>query len=325
MAKFIIPVIISVIIIGGIIPLSFSSNPNLFVTPEIEQSGIFYGHQVVGVMVVDSDISETDEAKGEPDVTVNGKTLRMIQSVDGNWYGYFASRDHAIFADGVLDNGINFGKFCHDSTLILDGANNVDVFDTVGIAIDVSSNSSVEGSDVKFPPDPIPSTATCDSIDNPGSVGMNVIDDIPPINPDNGIGYAGQIGLNPELWPFIQLYSIQDGGLGAFIQYNKGGGAQTIHLDFLGEFPSTQGLVESIVLEVEDKSLSSKVEMKLLQPLEKILKNLNDDNPKNDKNICKSLDVFINKVKSQAGKQISFNDAQDLIDSTNQTKQIICN
>jgi hypothetical protein len=56
MAKFIIPVIISVIIIGGIIPLSFSSNPNLFVTPEIEQSGIFYARQVIEVKVVDSDI-----------------------------------------------------------------------------------------------------------------------------------------------------------------------------------------------------------------------------------------------------------------------------
>ena len=323
MAKFIIPVIISVIIIGGIIPLSFSSNSNLFVTPEIEQSGIFYGHQVVGVMVVDSDISETDEAKGEPDVTVNGKTLRMIQSVDGNWYGYFASRDHAIFADGVSDNGINFGKFCHDSSTILGGSNDVDVFDTVGIAIDVSSNSSVEGSDAKFPPDHIPSTATCDSMDNPGSVGMNVIDDIPQINPDNGIGYAGQIGLNPDLWPFIQLYPITEPGV--TIQYNKGGGAQTIHLDFLGQFPFPQDLVESLVLKVQDKSLSSKVEMKLLQPLDKILKNLNDDNPKNDKNICKSLDVFIKKVKSQAGKQISFIDAQDLIDSTNLTKQIMCN
>ena len=325
MAKFIIPVIISVIIIGGIIPLSFSSNPNLFVTPEIEQSGIFYGHQVVEVKVVDSDISETDEAKGEPDLTVNGRILRMVQAVDGNWYGYFANRDYAIFADGVSDNGINYGKFCHDSTTILDGANNVDVFDTVGIAIDVSSNSSVEGSDVKFPPDHIPPTATCDSIDNSGSVGMNVIDDIPPINPDNGGGYAGQIGLNPDLWPFVQLYPISEDGIGVIIQYNKGGGAQIIHLDFLGEFPSTQDLAESLILEVEDKSLSSKVEIKLLQPLEKILKNLNDDNPKNDKNICKSLDVFINKVKSQAGKQISFNDAQDLIDSTNLAKQIMCN
>jgi hydrogenase maturation factor HypE len=49
--------------------------------------------------VIDSDINDTDEAKGEPDVTVNGKVLRMVQAVDGNWYGYFADRLMAIAAD----------------------------------------------------------------------------------------------------------------------------------------------------------------------------------------------------------------------------------
>ena len=54
------------------------------------------GPQVIEVVVIDSDINDTDEAKGEPDVTVNGKILRMVQGVDGNWYGYFADR---IMAD----------------------------------------------------------------------------------------------------------------------------------------------------------------------------------------------------------------------------------
>jgi hypothetical protein len=46
------------------------------------------GPQVIEVVVIDSDINDTDQAKGEPDVTVNGKILRMVQAVDGNWYAY---------------------------------------------------------------------------------------------------------------------------------------------------------------------------------------------------------------------------------------------
>ena len=51
--------------------------------------------------MIDSDINDTDEAKGEPDVTVNGKILRMVQGVDGNWYGYFADETMADTADAT--------------------------------------------------------------------------------------------------------------------------------------------------------------------------------------------------------------------------------
>jgi hypothetical protein len=34
-------------------------------------------------------IDDTDQAKGEPDVTINVKILGMVQTADGNWYGYF--------------------------------------------------------------------------------------------------------------------------------------------------------------------------------------------------------------------------------------------
>ena len=47
------------------------------------------------------------KAKGEPDVTVNGKILRMVQAVDGNWYGYFADRDQAQIADSTASNRSN--------------------------------------------------------------------------------------------------------------------------------------------------------------------------------------------------------------------------
>jgi hypothetical protein len=40
------------------------------------------------VNVKDESSFSTDELVGEPDVTINGKQLRMAQATDGNWYGY---------------------------------------------------------------------------------------------------------------------------------------------------------------------------------------------------------------------------------------------
>ena len=38
----------------------------------------------------------------EPDVTVNGATLKMIQAGDGNWYAYIAEKTMAENADNLL-------------------------------------------------------------------------------------------------------------------------------------------------------------------------------------------------------------------------------
>ena len=106
----------------GVVPAAYAThNANLFVSAE---SSLFdnymSGPQVIEVVVIDSDISDTDEAKGEPDVTVNGKILRMVQAVDGNWYGYFADKDMATMADAtttVSGAGLDFGKVCMDADL----------------------------------------------------------------------------------------------------------------------------------------------------------------------------------------------------------------
>ena len=77
--------------VPGAMPAAHAANANLFVSAENSQfDNYMSGPQVIEVVVIDSDINDTDEAKGEPDVTVNGKILRMVQAVDGNWYGYFA-------------------------------------------------------------------------------------------------------------------------------------------------------------------------------------------------------------------------------------------
>ena len=67
----------------------------------------FAGPQIVEVSVMDPDNMDTDKAMTEPDVTVNGNRLRMIQATDGIWYGYFADRAMVENADarGVLDFG----------------------------------------------------------------------------------------------------------------------------------------------------------------------------------------------------------------------------
>ncbi|MDH3517186.1 MAG: hypothetical protein OEM44_10320, partial [Nitrosopumilus sp.] len=80
----------------SMMPVAFAANANLFVSAENSQfDNYMSGPQVIEVVVIDSNINDTDQGKGEPDVTVNGKKLRMAQAVDGNWYGYFADRTQA--------------------------------------------------------------------------------------------------------------------------------------------------------------------------------------------------------------------------------------
>jgi hypothetical protein len=100
----------------GVMPAAFAANANLFVSAENSQfDNYMSGPQVIEVVVIDSDINDTDQAKGEPDVTVNGKILRMVQAVDGNWYGYFADNTMAGLADAtttVAGQGLDFGTIC---------------------------------------------------------------------------------------------------------------------------------------------------------------------------------------------------------------------
>ena len=44
-------------------------------------------------------------------------------------------------------------------------------------------------------------------------------------------GQIGQIGIKPNSWPFIQLYDLNPTG-NVIVQYNKGGGAQSVTLTF---------------------------------------------------------------------------------------------
>ena len=212
---------------------AFAANANLFVSAENSQfDNYMSGPQVIEVVIIDSDIHDTDEAKGEPDVTVNGKILRMVQAVDGNWYGYFADQTQASIADSTTikfagGEGLDFGTFCESETRGEENAVGIDVGDTVGVAIAVGG-IGVGGENGTSSGDSI--TAPCKMPDTT-STQINVVREAKDVNISLGLDKIGQIGIEANAWPFIQLYDLSPGG-NVNVQYNKGGGAQSVQLTF---------------------------------------------------------------------------------------------
>jgi hypothetical protein len=163
--------------VPGVMPAAHAANANLFVSAENSQfDNYMSGPQVIEVVVIDSDINDTDEAKGEPDVTVNGKILRMVQAVDGNWYGYFADRDMALIADytNTLDNtqvgaGLDFGTFCSAGSG--ESVLGFDTGDTDGIAVAISGNTTGTGNGTNGDSDGGAINTTCTSAELVAKVG----------------------------------------------------------------------------------------------------------------------------------------------------------
>ncbi|MCA9828411.1 MAG: hypothetical protein KC444_08525, partial [Nitrosopumilus sp.] len=202
----------------SMMPAAFAANANLFVSAENSQfDNYMSGPQVIEVVVIDSDINDTDQGKGEPDVTVNGKKLRMAQAVDGNWYGYFADKPRAVIADGTVGategEGLDFGAICTAAEAL--AATDVDFADTVGVALQrLNANCAVDAPDAGI---------------------LHVVREAKQLNanPSANVGTSvGQIGVD-ELgeWPYIQLYTLSVGG-NVVVQYNKGGGAQSVTLTY---------------------------------------------------------------------------------------------
>ena len=240
--------------VPGVMPAAHAANANLFVSAENSQfDNYMSGPQVIEVVIIDSDINDTDEAKGEPDVTVNGKILRMVQAVDGNWYGYFADMDQAQIADSVVavaggnGTGIDFGDFCTaasaGTTILADASG---FTDTEGVAMPASGMGengvgSSSGGVI---------TNDCTLANGFAANGTNnVVREYKTVNTSvSTTGSIGQIGLSMTtlghsvvsavstgdlngLWPFIQLYDLNPTG-NVVVQYNKGGGVQSTTLTF---------------------------------------------------------------------------------------------
>ncbi len=200
-----------------------AANPNLFVSAENSYyDNHFTGSMVIEVIVNDQGLSDTSVGKGEPDVTINGNNLRMVQATDGRWYGYFANLEKAKAADqiafdtGVPGVGLDFGVFCSKDTTAFGPS----FSESDGIAIPRSGGvTGATNGNSGF--------GTCTGTPA-GSVINNVVRNPKSINQNSAIP-TGQIGLNPNAWPIIQLYSFNND---LTIQYNGAGGTQQVTLQY---------------------------------------------------------------------------------------------
>ncbi len=211
---------ISVLVFLPISQADAGSNPNLSVSAENSKfNNHFSGSMVIEVVIRDSNIQDTDEGKGEPDVTLNGKNLRMVQATDGNWYAYFANVDKAKIADSTVGSegeGLDFGVFCGRNTTSL----GINLSETDGVAIPRDGNM------IGFTNGNVSFSSCTGSPTNTDNLN-NVVRKAKSINTNSNI-IPGQIGLHPNAWPLIQLFSFDD----VTIQYNRGGGTQQVNLEY---------------------------------------------------------------------------------------------
>jgi len=218
--KLILLLAFSVFLLIPISQADAAMNPNLSVSAENSKfNNHFAGSMVIEVVIRDSSIGDTDEGKGEPDVTINGKSLRMVQATDGNWYAYFANVDKAKVADSTVGSpgeGLDFGVFCSRDTSSL----GISLSETDGVAIPRSGGlSGFTNGDVSF--------SSCTGTPTNSANLNNVVRKAKSINTNPNIP-SGQIGLDPNAWPIIQLYSFDD----VIIRYNPGGGVQQVDLEY---------------------------------------------------------------------------------------------
>ena len=215
--------IFSFLLLTPIMSVEATSNPNLFVSAENSQfNNRFSGSMVVEVVIRDPNLHDTDQGKGEPNVTLNGKSLRMVQATDGNWYAYFANVDKAKVADSTQSatsgKGLDFGVFCSKDT-------SSSVF---GISLSATSGFAVPRSaGLAGFTNGITSFNQCTGAPTISSNLNNVVRNAQSINTNPNIP-SGQIGLDSNAWPLIQLFSFDD----VKIQYNAGGNPQSVTLEY---------------------------------------------------------------------------------------------
>ena len=203
-----------------------ASNPHLFVSAENAlHDNHFAGSMVIEVVINDPDYNDVDEAEGEPDVTLNGNDLRMVQATDGKWYAYFANIVAAKRADQIVLNAgpgaagksLDFGVFCSrntDSSVL-----GTSFSDTEGIAIQGRGNlSGFTNGNTGF--------SACTGSPTGGNEN-NVVRN--PRSPNTNPSVpTGQIGIDVDAWPIIQLFSFND----VEIKYNRAGGIEKVQLEY---------------------------------------------------------------------------------------------
>ena len=198
-----------------------TSNPHLYVSAEGQDpDNMFAQGNIIEVIIRDDTIGDTDEGEAEPEVTINGADLRMLQTANGYWTAYFAEVDALADIDSL-----NYGVYCSESSSV------------AGLGVPLTDSNGAY-----FPP----GSTTADSNDMCSTVTGG---DTPPISErhplirepraltdwdrkDTTTNTLGQLGLASEkLWPFIQVFDFASEG-DVEIVYNKGGTRESVTLTF---------------------------------------------------------------------------------------------
>ena len=176
----------------GFIPDAYAANANLLVSAENTGSYVD-GAQVIEILVIDEDLAST----ALPDITINGDSVVMTATADGNWYAYIADDASVAAISGdvaaqAANPGLDFGD--NNCTAITNG-DAADVYCT-----EIAANDDVNAA--------VRSAKTLAQTPANTNIGNN--------------------------WPFIQTYAFSKT---IEIQYNKAGGAQITTLKFEDNAP----------------------------------------------------------------------------------------
>ncbi|MBS1124173.1 MAG: Hyalin, partial [Deltaproteobacteria bacterium] len=212
-----------------------SSNPHLYVSAENAAGGNRFGGPMVVEIIVDDPINHaTNAVQPEPTVTVNGATVRMVQSDRGTWHAYLADTAQAGAADarfgfGARGFGLDFGTGC-----------------TAASATTISGVSFAATQGVYFPRElrfgqtSFGPPVTCNEAFDGGGRRYNHVTRENPENVNKNFGFIGgaatpprgQIGLPYGAWPFIQLYDFTVGGSVVISYARAGSPVETVTLSY---------------------------------------------------------------------------------------------
>jgi hypothetical protein len=204
---------------------AYSDHPNLFVSAENSVFQNYFSGAMVVEVIIKEDNSQLDQSQGEPNVNVNGRQLHMAQGSDGYWYAFFANTQMAQQASAISLSGgtrgqnLDFGDFCSGSTP--SSVLGVDFSQTDGVAI--PPNGGLSGTTHG-----LSSFSSCSGTPTPPSSLINVLRNPPSLNTNPKVT-VGQIGINPNVWPVIQLFTFSNN---VHIEYNRATGTQSVDLTY---------------------------------------------------------------------------------------------
>ena len=167
------------IAIPGELPTAVAQTGTLSVSATAAPDNSFGGPQVIEIVIDDPSINAVDSKQTQPDVTIDGNKVVMVQADTGKWYAYVASTailadaDNAAASNGIMIGGVNLGTgFDATDASILSGSD----------AVRLLASSDILTTNVKLS----------------APVGENAL--------------AGHTLAADEVsnWPFIQVYDITD-------------------------------------------------------------------------------------------------------------------